>query len=194
MLSPHLPEAVPSPSTQNKQINMSPTLSTGITPVFGAASFSKEKGRPFATREAVASVFDVLAENDIKNIDTAQIYGAGWSEEILGECGVGDRFIIDTKAYGGIREGSATEVAIVEKALESVKKLGVKKVCTYLETYQSQRLTDSTTIGRYILHPRSAQRATRTVPRRHQYTLHKTRRLRPLRPLQLLGSAGRRSI
>jgi len=108
---------------------MAPTLSTGITPIFGAASFSKEKGRPFSTHEAVIDVLDVLSKNDIKNIDTAQIYGAGWSEEILGECNAGDRFTIDTKAYGGIREGSATEDAIVEKALESVKKLGVKKVC-----------------------------------------------------------------
>ena len=120
----------PCSSKQQNTTKMSPTLSTGITPIFGAASFSKEKGRPFATREAVAAVLDVLAENDIKNIDTAQVYGAGWSEEILGECGAGDRFTIDTKAFGGIKEGSATEDAIVEKALESVKKLGVKKVST----------------------------------------------------------------
>jgi aflatoxin B1 aldehyde reductase len=118
---------------------MSPTLSTGITPVFGAASFSKEKGRPFSTHEAVTAVLDVLAKNDIKNIDTAQVYGAGWSEEVLGECGAGDRFVIDTKAYGGIKEGSATEEAIVEKALESVKKLGVKKVCTLREHHGARR-------------------------------------------------------
>jgi len=104
--------------------------STGLTPVFGAASFSREPGLPFASSEEVAAVLDVLAKNDIHNIDTAQSYGQGWSEEVLGECKAGDRFTIDTKAYGGIREGSATEDGIVEKGLESVKKLGVKKVCT----------------------------------------------------------------
>lgn len=104
--------------------------STGLTPVFGAASFSREPGLPFRSREEVAAVLDVLAKNDIHNIDTAQSYGQGWSEEVLGECNAGDRFTIDTKAYGGIREGSATEDGIVEKGLESVKKLGVKKVCT----------------------------------------------------------------
>ena len=109
---------------------MASTLSTGITPVFGAASFSREKGLPFQTREEVAAVLDVLAKNDIHNIDTAQSYGQGWSEEVLGECGAGDRFTIDTKAYGGIKEGSATEDGIVEKGLESIKKLGVKKACT----------------------------------------------------------------
>lgn len=101
---------------------------TGLKPVFGAASFGKQAGRPFNDNESVQRCLDAVAANGIDTVDTAQIYGEGWSEEVLGECHAGTRFTIDTKAYGGIKPGSATEAGILEKGLESIKKLDVKQV------------------------------------------------------------------
>jgi len=63
------------------------SLPTGLTPIFGAASFGKEPGRPFGDSEGVAKLITLLKEQGIKNIDTSQFYGQGWSEQVLGEVG-----------------------------------------------------------------------------------------------------------
>lgn len=76
----------------------------------------------------MAAVLDTLEANGVTNIDTAQIYGGGWSEQVLGECEAGKRFTIDTKAYGGIKPGSSADEPLVQAALESLRKLKLDKV------------------------------------------------------------------
>lgn len=49
----------------------------------------------------------------------------------MGEVGVKGRFVVDTKAFGGIKKGSATREGIVKDGRESLRKLGVEKVRSF---------------------------------------------------------------
>lgn len=94
----------------------------GIKIVFGGASI----GTQYEGEEVIKGLLDKLVSLNVSTIDTAQLYGE--SEALLGQCGAGERFTLDTKAPGGFDPGSGTEEAIVEKGLESLKKLKVDQV------------------------------------------------------------------
>jgi len=68
-----------------------------VKKVFGAANFTKQ-GKGFNTSEQVSQVLDILKQNGIDELDTARIYGAGTSEELLGEVAESQTFIVSTKA------------------------------------------------------------------------------------------------
>lgn len=78
-------------------------------------------GKAFGSPEALQDVFDVLEKGNIKNIDTAALYGQ--SEEILGKASAGKRFTLDTKLKGGFGSGSSKD-AIESEAANSKKLLG----------------------------------------------------------------------
>jgi aflatoxin B1 aldehyde reductase len=65
--------------------------------VFGTATFTKT-GKGFNTSQQVSEVLDILKENGIDELDTARRYGAGTSEELLGEATEFKTFIVSTKA------------------------------------------------------------------------------------------------
>lgn len=96
---------------------------TGIKTVFGGATI--QKSRAFGNAEILQEVLQVLKDNQVTTIDTAEIYGD--SETVIGEVKAGSSFTIDTKAAGGFRAGSPTKDGIVEGAKESLKKIGVDK-------------------------------------------------------------------
>jgi aflatoxin B1 aldehyde reductase len=103
--------------------------------IFGGAAIST--GLSFSTPEQATQLLDLLEQEGIQQIDTAQLYGN--SEEFLGSLKAGDRFIIDTKHVGGWVEGSSSREEVVKRGEESLKKLGVEKVCScapfYLYTF-----------------------------------------------------------
>jgi len=103
---------------------MSPTQP--ITVIFGAARVGVLD--QFKSDTDLATLYATLEKHSIKNIDTAQIYGDGDSEDFLGKTKAGERFIIDTKWPGGWRPGSAIKENIITSAKESIQKLGVPKV------------------------------------------------------------------
>lgn len=98
----------------------------GIKIVFGTSEFGPD--RAFKDKAAVSTMLDAVAANGITTIDTAQVYGGGWSEQVIGECSAGERFTIDTKFF---KKGHGTEEGILETGLESLKKLQVEQVDIY---------------------------------------------------------------
>jgi len=100
---------------------------SGIKVVFGSAGVNP--GAAFGSPEALQDVFDVLEKGNVKNIDTAALYGQ--SEEILGKAGAGKRFTLDTKLKGGFGNGSSKDV-IQSEATNSKKMLGVDVDILYI--------------------------------------------------------------
>ena len=100
---------------------------TGIQTVFGGAQFQRE-GR-FADPATLLKVYDALDNAGVRKIDTAHVYGA--SEEILGQTGGSKRFVIDTKAPGGLVPGSMTTQGVQGFAHRSKKLLAVEQVDVY---------------------------------------------------------------
>ncbi|KAJ5749052.1 alcohol dehydrogenase [Penicillium nucicola] len=92
--------------------------------VFGGTSIATDGS--FTNVAEVSALLEALEREGIKQIDTAQIYGA--SEELLGESGVSSRFIVDTKHAGGWSPGCSSRKDVYENGLESLRKLGVDKV------------------------------------------------------------------
>jgi aryl-alcohol dehydrogenase-like predicted oxidoreductase len=96
----------------------------GLKVVFGAAGFNP--GQNYPTLEDAKVLLDLLEQNGVKNLDTAQLYGE--SESVIGRVNAGDRFIIDTKAKGGFVPGSLEPETLYKLAHESLVKLKVKQV------------------------------------------------------------------
>jgi len=97
----------------------------GLTAVFGAAPFNP--GSAFPDSESVNNALDLLEQNGVKILDTAQLYGD--SEKMLGIAEAGKRFIIDTKSRGGFEAGTGLKPEnLYKEAHESIKKLKVKSV------------------------------------------------------------------
>ncbi|KAJ5719733.1 alcohol dehydrogenase [Penicillium malachiteum] len=92
--------------------------------VFGGASVATDGS--FKNVAEVSNLLEALEREEIKQIDTAQIYGA--IEQLLGEAGVSSRFFVDTKHSGGWSAGSSSREDVYQKGLESLEKLGVDKV------------------------------------------------------------------
>ncbi|KAH2603751.1 hypothetical protein KXW93_007595 [Aspergillus fumigatus] len=95
--------------------------------IFGGAIFGTLP--EWSTPEKVEEFLQVLERNNVKTIDTAQIYGA--SEENLGQVKAAKRFIIDTKLGGGFAPGSATKDQAIKTGDESLAKLGTDSVNVY---------------------------------------------------------------
>jgi aflatoxin B1 aldehyde reductase len=83
-------------------------------------------GAPISDQETLRASLDVLKEEGIRRIDTAQGYGN--SEEMLGEANAGVDFVFDTKVVGGFSPGSATKANIIKDADESLRRLKVDKI------------------------------------------------------------------
>ncbi|KAH6608259.1 alcohol dehydrogenase [Trichoderma cornu-damae] len=92
--------------------------------IFGTANVND--GGAFSTAEQTLELLDALEKEGIKQIDTAQLYGT--SEQLLGEIKAPSRFLMDTKHIGGWLPGVSSRAEVVQRGLESLKKLGVDKV------------------------------------------------------------------
>lgn len=93
--------------------------------IFGTARWGSEGMEEDKCRETL----DVLKSKGVTQLDTAQLYGNGASESMLGKLGVLDKdFTVDTKWLGGwLGKAWATHEKVVESAKESLEKLGVDK-------------------------------------------------------------------
>ncbi|KAH7357073.1 NADP-dependent oxidoreductase domain-containing protein [Rhexocercosporidium sp. MPI-PUGE-AT-0058] len=87
--------------------------------VFGTAGV-----RAFST-EQLTEVFDILDKHNVKQLDTARIYGP--SEGILGSAGAPKRFIVSTKA-NGFAPGSMGKQGVLESIETSLKELQAEQV------------------------------------------------------------------
>ncbi|KAH8811259.1 NADP-dependent oxidoreductase domain-containing protein [Xylogone sp. PMI_703] len=85
-------------------------------------------GQPFGTAIEINKLIDILLANGIQTIDTAQIYGNGQAETLLGEAGAAARLNIDTKHCGGWIPGESSAETVIARAKESLKKLKTTKV------------------------------------------------------------------
>ncbi|KAK5097329.1 hypothetical protein LTR70_002625 [Exophiala xenobiotica] len=91
---------------------------------FGAGTFPE-----LQTPEDVQKLLDLLKSKGCTKIDTAQLYGMGKSEEIIGQAkAIVQGFAIDTKWLGGwLGKPWATRETMVSSAKESLVKLGAGK-------------------------------------------------------------------
>jgi len=96
--------------------------------VFGTGSFTKQ-GRGINTSEQVSQVLDILKQNGIDELDTARIYGAGTSEEMLGEAREFEMFIVSTKANPRARK--LTKEGVSAQCDESLKAMNRSSIDIY---------------------------------------------------------------
>jgi aflatoxin B1 aldehyde reductase len=93
--------------------------------VFGTASFTKT-GKGFNTSEQVSQVLNILKENGIDELDTARRYGAGTSEELLGETTEFKTFTVSTKANPNISKLTKENTkAQCDESLKAMKRSSV---------------------------------------------------------------------
>ncbi|KAJ5683005.1 alcohol dehydrogenase [Penicillium macrosclerotiorum] len=102
-------------------------MSTVPNLVFGGATIVAEEGS-FSTPEEVSGLLQVLEEAGIRQLDTAQSYGAGTSEALLGQAIGAFQFSVDTKHVGGWVPGSSSREEVFQRACDSLKRLGVEKI------------------------------------------------------------------
>ncbi|KAM0443744.1 hypothetical protein ACHAO4_010439, partial [Trichoderma viride] len=84
-------------------------------------------GQPFGTPAELNQLINVLLENGIDMIDTAQTYGNGIIEVLLGEAGAIYCMKIDMKHCGGWIPGQSSTEAVISRGRESLKKLKANK-------------------------------------------------------------------
>lgn len=94
--------------------------------VFGGATITADGS--FTNASEVSSLFETLKSEGISQLDTAQSYGGGTSEELIGEGLGSSEFLVDTKHVGGWVPGSSSRKEIFERAIASLERLGVEKV------------------------------------------------------------------
>lgn len=109
-------------------------------------------GQPFGTPAELNQLIDMLLENGIETIDTAQTYGNGTSEVLLGETGAVHRMIVDTKHCGGWIPGQSSTEAVISRGRESLKKLKANNVAS--NNFDCVRTNAYPCSGSYILYPR----------------------------------------
>ncbi|KAK6337801.1 hypothetical protein TWF696_001281 [Orbilia brochopaga] len=88
--------------------------------VYGAAAFAPDAETGEVTQ--VAETLDLLWSLDVKNLDTAQLYGP--SEATIGKAHNPRRFTIDTKHAASFKPGTATTEGIIEHGTWASKTLG----------------------------------------------------------------------
>jgi aflatoxin B1 aldehyde reductase len=91
--------------------------------IFGTAGLTTT-GK-FPTPEARAQVLDTLLALDIKNLDTARLYGD--SETCIGAIPARTQFTIDTKLVGGFGPGNVSKDDVIRDTADSLKKVGIKQ-------------------------------------------------------------------
>ena len=100
--------------------------------IFGMMGSSVASGsQKMATPNQVQEVLDCLKRHKVTEIDTARVYNAGRSEELLGECKTQSQsFLLQTKAPG-FSPGSLSYDNVKKNCYASLKALGVSKVDIY---------------------------------------------------------------
>ena len=99
--------------------------------VVGMMGSSVASGSPsLATPTQVSSFLSVVKSHGIKEIDTARVYNAGRSEELLGEVSAFKDFAVSTKAPA-FAPGSLSEKNILENCAKSIAALKQEKVDIY---------------------------------------------------------------
>lgn len=95
--------------------------------VFGGASIIS------STDNEVTEWLDLLKTTEVQTIDTALLYAP--SEELLGNAGAANHFIIDTKSPGGFSGEPCTKETIIEHCKASLAKLNTAIVSRVDHTY-----------------------------------------------------------
>lgn len=102
-------------------------MSHSLIPVFGAGGLGS-RGE-FATDEGVEKILSILSKHNVSHIDTAQLYGEGKSEQVLGRTNAAKTFTIDTKWISGWKgEAWASQEKIVSSAKQSLEDLKTNQV------------------------------------------------------------------
>jgi aflatoxin B1 aldehyde reductase len=114
-------------------------MATIPTLVFGGATIAEDGS--FTTAAEVSSLLETLKSKGITQLDTAQSYGGGTSEQLIGQGKGVSEFLIDTKHVGGFAPGSSTRKEVFDRAIASLERLGVTKVRSSL-IYQTSLYTD----------------------------------------------------
>lgn len=83
-----------------------------------------------STPDQVSAFLKVVQNHGIKELDTARVYNAGKSEELLGEISASKTFAISTKAPA-FSPGSLVREKILENCNKSLKALSVEQVDIY---------------------------------------------------------------
>jgi aflatoxin B1 aldehyde reductase len=97
----------------------------------GMMGSSVASGSPsLATPAQLTSFLNIVKSHGVKELDTARVYNAGRSEELLGEVAAFKDFIISTKAPA-FSPGSLTESNIISNCEKSLKALQMDKVDIY---------------------------------------------------------------
>lgn len=99
---------------------------TGVPHIYGVHGFGPQQD--FASIEACEVVLDTLNKAGVTRLNTGQLYGE--SEKTLGVLKAGDRFIIDTKAAGGLVPGALESGELVRRAKASLQKLNITQINT----------------------------------------------------------------
>ncbi|KAJ9659129.1 hypothetical protein H2198_003271 [Neophaeococcomyces mojaviensis] len=99
--------------------------------IVGMMGSSVAKGSAsVATLEQVKSFLNVVKSHGVKELDTARVYNAGRSEELLGEVGAPKDFLVATKAPG-FASGSLSEASILSNAEKSFAALKQEEIDLY---------------------------------------------------------------
>lgn len=94
-----------------------------LLPVYGTMSFGRVDGE-WSNDDNVRKGLEILKEQGVRNIDTAQLYGQGASETCIGRVGAFKDFSIDTKWIGGWAGSAwASEETIIDTAKQSLERL-----------------------------------------------------------------------
>ncbi|OAL04347.1 Aldo/keto reductase [Phaeosphaeriaceae sp. SRC1lsM3a] len=91
--------------------------------IFGAASLT-DQGK-FNTDEKREKVLDILAANNVSNLDTARLYAG--SEQAIGKLDKRNNFTIDTKVVGGFNPGNVSRDQVVADVANSLETAGIKQ-------------------------------------------------------------------
>lgn len=105
------------------------------TLVFGGGTIADDGS--FTTAADVSSLLETLKSEGITQIDTAQLYGKGTSEQLIGQGKGISEILIDTKHVGGFDAGSSTRKGVFDGAIASLERLGVEKVRITLIYHQT---------------------------------------------------------
>ena len=114
----------------------------------GCMNFGSDEPWMMNDREASLKVIDRAIEQGINFLDTANVYSAGESEEIVGEAIAGrrDDLVVATKVHGQMADrpngGGLSRKHILEQAYESLDRLDTD----YIDLYQIHRWDEDTPI------------------------------------------------
>ncbi|KAM0481081.1 hypothetical protein ACHAPX_003974 [Trichoderma viride] len=79
--------------------------------------------------DKIQNIISIMRAHNIKNLDSARLYGGGASETAIGNLHLGPDFAVDTKVPTGFVKGQADKIE--QSAYESLATLQTKQVRTY---------------------------------------------------------------